>query len=1155
MKKNSIWIVLLFVFMLMGCQELPIDSETPEVTETPIETIIYDDSYLSFSQELSIIDKATDYVFPSQKIDFFNDSRYPGIQFIDIEAFMNMMSSGLAQFEIKKTEVITITVPMYASDGITLIQTFELKMDPNRNRLTYNDFNFSLAIAGTGLSNYDTDLELKNYQTSAENALKIDLDPYGLDLLYANGKFYMPFDLANLVLTGYSLSLYRVGGTIYVIDDFSNMESILNSITLNPPSNQSELITYSTKFASLLFDYFYGLKSYQNIDSYLSEFNQRSMDQVTTIAQFSGKFQQFVFDSDDLHTGIVDYGYGRTQVSGNISPLPYSRTVNYINEYVKRCVFSNHTKPMVLYIYQDYYVLEVNAFDLDTKDVLKDVLSNIDPSKDIYIDLTCNGGGNIIGAVELLTYMTNLPIELNYQNATTGVTYTETYQAKTPRALSNRFFVMTTPVTYSAANLFTSLVKDMGLATIIGRPTTGGAAAVSYAVLPNNLIMTYSTPMIFINKAGTVIEHGITPDYQMDEYMNVGQYISRMKHLFYDLGSYDVTDLSSLSEISLDFETIFTPIGMVMDGYTIEYIDGITNQVIETYTITGQRFFIEEEIPGNRNLIKVKITAHYTFFGTSYSEVFYQHHIDELGESMDQGAYLLPIGETYQTTKHSDTDIDVVKIVVTVPDVYRILINGTFGSGFSNDVYSESGERIRGGWTVTLEPGTYYININLEKVDFNYTIRVNRMYDDNIKGTELLINETLQSVTLRYDFEGDTEWVVFTMPEEMKLRVHVNGYLSSSVYITHEDGKLFHPSSDYISLLSSPLTVILPKGTYLLKFHESMYGTPTLFFQGFPVSGDLSGDASLTDPRFGTLKEGVNTFLFEALWDSDIYTYEAKQFTELMFQGPSTIQVCLIEDVLTCQYQGQFFTLNEGTYHFIFTLMSHVAPQTISLEMVVLLDLSTPNLKIPIVIGEPFEVIIERDGDIDYYTLSVTEFTLFKMSMINGHSSTFSVYDALGNRLYYANYGRLNFQLPPGDYEIWISENRYNLSEVLTYTVTIEVLNIPDQDPNVIGWDPSYYRQFIGGIPLSSQVQGSIDYDGDQDVFIIEITTRGIYQFTGSNSDMMYYYLYDQNGDRERMRNNWTYTLEPGIYYLTASSSYTYITSPMVYTISLFKSS
>jgi hypothetical protein len=175
--------------------------------------------------------------------------------------------------------------------------------------------------------------------------------------------------------------------------------------------------------------------------------------------------------------------------------------------------------------------------------------------------------------------------------------------------------------------------------------------------------------------------------------------------------------------------------------------------------------------------------------------------------------------------------------------------------------------------------------------------------------------------------------------------------------------------------------------------------------------------------------------------------------------------------------------------------------------------------------------------------------------MINGHSSTFSVYDALGNRLYYANYGRLNFQLPPGDYEIWISENRYNLSEVLTYTVTIEVLNIPDQDPNVIGWDPSYYRQFIGGIPLSSQVQGSIDYDGDQDVFIIEITTRGIYQFTGSNSDMMYYYLYDQNGDRERMRNNWTYTLEPGIYYLTASSSYTYITSPMVYTISLFKSS
>jgi|GEM_PF-1043143 len=1158
MTKRILWL-LLWVLILSGCvpseTEIPVETETPEVIETPVETIIDDTDTIDYYNTYSIVDKATEYVFPNQNLKLYDDSRYPGVLYVDVEELMAILSPGLLSFEIETTDVLVITVPLYGEND-QLLHTFELKIDPTRNRLTYNDFNYSLAISGSGQTEYDSDLKLVSYEASEPKPLQIDLNPYGIDLLLSDGKFYMPLDLANLTLTGYSLSLYRFGGTIYVIDDFSNMSTILDDLILTAPLEQAEMVDYTNRFSALMFDYFYGLKSHYEVDSYLSEFDEKQFDASTTIASFSGKFQQFIYDNDDLHTQIIDYGYGRTQVSSMISPLPYSKTVEYIREYLNRCLFIGQDQPIILYDLPEAYVLQIHEFNLETKDVLARVLTNIDSSKDIYIDLTCNGGGAIIAVIELLTYMTNQPIELNYTNATTGVIYKETYQSKVSRALDNQFIVLTSKVTYSAANLFVSIVKDMDLALVIGRPTSGGAAAVSYAVLPNNLIMTYSTPMIFIGEDDEIIESGIEPDYQLDNYMQASQMIDYILHIFNYQSPFDLDDDSDLSSISLDYVTTFIPTGMDVEGFTIEYIDTLAENVIQTYETNDLNFTIEEDIPGLKKLVEVRITVHFTLFGQSFSEVFYQNYIDELGESMNQEAFLLNLSETYQTTKHSDTDIDIIKIVVTEPDVYRILVNGTYGSGFSNEVYKSTGQRISGGWTVTLEPGTYYIKINLREVNFHYTIRINRMYDDNIGGTPIEIDETLQSVTLTYDFADDTEWVIITVPEEMKVAMHTNQYIGSSFYINNLDGTRYHPNSNYLNLSATPMIVILAQGTYLLKFHYDMAGTATIFFQGFPLQGDYSGDVSLEDDRFGVLQTGINSFLFEARWDRDIYTIEATMMTDVIFKGTNLIDVCLIEgDALTCLYQEQYFTLFPGTHHFVFTYKGTDAPRTLELEMSVLMDQSTEDYPIPIVIGEQFEVIIEKDGDIDYYTLSVTELTIFKLSMINGHTSYVSIHDALGTKLYGSSYGHMYFQLEPGEYDVLITEYVYNLSTVETYLVTIEIVNIIDLDPNLRSFDPVYYREFTNGASLSNQVQGSIDYDNDTDYFIIKITVSGVYQFSGSQSDIMYYYLYDANGDRERLRNNWTYVLEPGIYYLSASSSYTYITQPILYTWALFKKS
>jgi hypothetical protein len=623
MFKKMIWLIV-WIFILTGCHS---DLEFPEFTETPIETIIKDDEFLSLSTTVSVVDKANEYDFPSQTLKIYEDSRYPGIPYVDVEAFMKMMSPGLLDYEIHVSDVIYISVPLYDDLG-TLQYAYKLKIDPTRNRLTYNDFNFGIVISGEGISQYESDLELIHSESSESQVYQIKLDPYGIDLLFADKKIYMPLDLANLTLTGYNLNVYRFGGSLYIFDDFTNMSSVLEKILLNAPNNEDDLVDYTYRFTALMFDYFYGLKSHQEIDSYLQEFDERQLDESQTIANYSSKFQQFVFDQDDLHTMILDYGYGRKNVSITTFPRPYSRTYEYLREYTSRCVSRISNDPVRLLVYPEYYILEINQFNHETKNDLENIIDDIEPDKDVYIDLSCNSGGAIIAAIELLTYMTDLPIQLNYQNSTTGLTYQETYQAKQSRALSNRFYVITTTATFSAANIFTSIVKDMELAMIIGRPTSGGASAVSYAVLPNNLIMTYSTPLTFLNKIGEEIENGITPDYLMGANMSIDQIIDYTQRIYDINGEFDLEDTSTLSAISLQYSTPFVPNHMSISGFTVEYINGLTNQVIKSYEFSGLNFNIAENLPGIRTLVQIKITIHYHFHEYAYSEVIYQRYID-----------------------------------------------------------------------------------------------------------------------------------------------------------------------------------------------------------------------------------------------------------------------------------------------------------------------------------------------------------------------------------------------------------------------------------------------------------------------------------------------------------------------------------------------
>ena len=52
-------------------------------------------------------------------------------------------------------------------------------------------------------------------------------------------------------------------------------------------------------------------------------------------------------------------------------------------------------------------------------------------------------------------------------------------------AVDVNWYILTSPVTFSAANLMTSMAKDGGFATIIGQDSSGGASSIEVILLPD----------------------------------------------------------------------------------------------------------------------------------------------------------------------------------------------------------------------------------------------------------------------------------------------------------------------------------------------------------------------------------------------------------------------------------------------------------------------------------------------------------------------------------------------------------------------------------------------------------------------------------------------------------------------------------------------
>ncbi len=1092
MRKRFIMMIVFVSLSLLGCDGAPFNLGRPACKDGSYrsgdECVVFDGDLLAADGAVRVVDRASDYEIAESDLPLYRYGVDLGTAYVDVEEFLAAMDEGIAAHSVRITDNITVVVA-----GGSPFRPIKLTLDPGDNELRYSDFDFDGAMSGPMSFEYDTDLVPVGYEvTGGEAAKTIPLDPYGIAIVRDDGHFYVPLFLANLLFTGGALNVYRIGETLYVVDDYDNIAGDLGDPSFETVANQTAMVEDSAQCAALLFDHYYGLKPDAGT-SYLELFQQRHIFGAATIGEFDTRFTSFLYSLDDIHTSVLDYGFGRDTFQPS-SPSEDSRYYRFI-----RALLDGETLDRTVGIdlreYDTYYILEINEFDLETKDLLSDLLPGVDPDKDIVIDLSCNTGGSLIAVVELLTYLTDEPIPLNYKNPTTGLFESVDYVAGEPRALPNRFFVYTSTVTFSAANLFASIVRDLNLGFVFGLPTSGGAAAVDTIVLPNNLILAYSSNMLFLNEDGESIELGIEPDWEISA-PDAETAADRILHRFAEETGLSVEDSSTAGTIAFTLTTDSIPDDISLRGYRIVVEDGVTGRQIASYESYEPSFDFEEEVVNPPDLVRLKIYAVYEIGAHSFHELVYLSMADTFLDEFGAGTGEVEIGVPCQTNLYGAEDVDFVKIVVAEPGLYRIYVDGNYVIP-SHVLYDEMGTLIGQGSDFALDPGVYYVRIDIHtsigKKD--YTILVERMDDDNAHETHVTLADGTISATLQFDYPDDREWIRLTVPADALVSIDGGDTATEFYAIRTLDDRLYRSDSGTLDPQAT-YHVVLAAGDYLIAFvDDPEVNDVTFTFTTTVLTDDYAGGLGEPDERYGILAGGTLPVVVDGRWDSDIYRFETAYDAVVTFDHTAYLSACLVLPSANpvCKDDGELYELSPGVHYFRFTSEPRLAPYTIDVDVRISVDQSSLDQKIPIAVGDTFPAVVEFEGDLDYFTFTLDALTTLRLRLDAGSGAGVKIYDATDHYLVNVSLGDAIFQLPAGAYLLEVGQSRTIPKAGRDFVITLLSYASADTDTGVYGMAASYYR--IATLPamLSVVYSGRIDYVADNDLFLIEVTVAGIY--------------------------------------------------------------
>lgn len=429
---------------------------------------------------------------------------------------------------------------------------------------------------------------LTEWDTLVQTAT-FDLGKYGFDVIMHDGQLLLPFCIANLMFCGTNLyNVYFNGESYYGLlqSEIGSMSAEdwakIRTCGWNGTEASAEMRQTTVNFLNFALDYFYGLKDYKGIGSfgddvitgelltallsgdeathnqaYVDLFQKTLSEMHTTLVSpsfFAEADSQFDFSGDNAGPAMTAYMSLFNELStslinsvGQVVELPDGSA----GVSIPAVRFEGNTAIIILssfsvgendLIYNEDGTVSDTAHQYDTYYFMKYAMKKIEEYgnangteiKNVVLDLTTNSGGSLAAMVSALGFLTDEPIPYSYGNLITKSDSVEYYLVDTDDDGDYKdadaydmydWYVLTSPLTFSAANFFASIVKDMGIATVVGEQSGGGTCSVFTLVLPDGTTVNISGSRVVLQSlayengvivGGDLVESGITPDIALD---------------------------------------------------------------------------------------------------------------------------------------------------------------------------------------------------------------------------------------------------------------------------------------------------------------------------------------------------------------------------------------------------------------------------------------------------------------------------------------------------------------------------------------------------------------------------------------------------------------------------------------------------------------
>ena len=461
--------------------------------------------------------------------------------------------------------------------------------DFEKNTITFNNYNLFMSFSYArsmmdilATRSFDKDGKPFLFQRLDEMSFDrsrgekvFDLAPYGIDLVYQDGKYYVPLStFADICLTPKTnlCFVYNDEAVFYITDGSLGRASLTGELTPSPlgeiyysaePRDRTEEeARYGYAELCLMLDQFYGLKKIHQISDFDTLFTEIGvkdalMSADAGLADIALKAVISLY-IDDLHSRFLlptwmtpaENGhkvlrtaramkkitedidtYKKAREESNPGGVPAYQEIGN-TAYITFDQFSATALAMDPYSLTEEQMEQLAMESADTVPLViyahRQITRENSPVENVVLDLSNNTGGATDAAAFVISWYLGAA-DLAFQDQNTGIMSALAYRADVnlDREYDDRdvltgknLYCLISPVSFSCGNLVPASFKSSQKVTLIGRKSGGGSCAVRYASTAWGTFFKMSGPVnLSVLKNGSLydIDTGIDPDYYLSK--------------------------------------------------------------------------------------------------------------------------------------------------------------------------------------------------------------------------------------------------------------------------------------------------------------------------------------------------------------------------------------------------------------------------------------------------------------------------------------------------------------------------------------------------------------------------------------------------------------------------------------------------------------